>query len=129
MTRTRLIQFIMVSMLGPSLGCGSSVPTPGTPNADEGVTNHKARVAAYRARLSDFDKKLDDLKAKSEKATGDDKTKLQAKQKDAVANRDAAKKKIDEFEQIGADGKLSAEYNAASKAVTDAIEEFSKAVE
>lgn len=129
MTGTRVIHSILAALLGFSLGCGSAVPAPTTRNEDEGVTTHKARVAAYRARLGELDKKLDDQKAKAEKATGDDKTKLQAKQKDAVAKRDAAKKAIDELEQLGADGKLSSAAVAANTAAGAAIEELTKAVE
>jgi len=42
---------------------------------------------------------VDELKAKADKATGEEKTKAGGEVKDAVAKRDAAKKKLEELEK------------------------------
>jgi hypothetical protein len=130
MLRSSMLCCAMAGVIGPVLGCNSSKePKPSSQTEKEGVTQHKARVAALRARLGELDQKLDDLKARTDKATGEEKTKLEVKWKESVAKHDAAKKKIDQMETVGADGNLSAETVAASKEAAAAIDEFKNVVE
>jgi hypothetical protein len=131
MLRSRILCCATAGLLAFAAGCQSSTETkpPSSSTEKEGVTNHKARVAAHRARLGELEKKLDDQKAMVEKATGEEKSKLEAKWKESVAKRDAAKKKIDELETAGADGNLSSDAVAANKAAGDALDEFKKSVE
>lgn len=122
-----LLAFLVLA----ACGCGSGSPTakPSTTSGEDGVTQHKNRVAALRAKTDELAKKLDDLKARAEKATGDEKTKLQARLKEGTTALESAKKRIGEFETTGADGKLTAGYTAAQKEADAALDSLTKAVE
>ncbi len=116
MLRTCMICCAM-AVVGLAVGCNMSKDTKPTPTKkDEAVT-------AYKARLSELDRQVDDLKAKAEKATGEEKTKLEAKWKESAGKRDAAKKKLEELEKVAAD-----KWDAANKEAETAFDEVKKAV-
>src|SRR4051794_4341818 len=97
MLRTCVICCALAGVVGLTVGCNNTKDTkPAPAKKDEAVT-------AYKTQLGVLDKQVDDLKAKAEKAAGDDKVKLDAKLKDAAAKRDVAKKKLDELEKAAAD--------------------------
>src|SRR5262245_48845126 len=122
MLRTCVLCCALVGAVGLAIGCNNATkdtkdtkPTP--------TVNKEETVKSYKTQLGTFDKQVDDLKAKSEKATGEEKTKLEAKLKDATAKRDAAKKKLEELEKAAAD-----KWDATEKDVKAAFEEAAKAM-
>ena len=51
-------------------------------------------MTSYQSRLTEADKKIASLKEKAEKATGDEKVKLEVKLKEATGKREALAKKV-----------------------------------
>ena len=102
--------------MGLTIGCTLSKDTKPTQTKNEKLT-------VYKTDLSNLEKQVDELKAKAEQATGDAKTKLEAKWKDSAAKRDAAKKKLEELEKAAAE-----KWDAGSKEVEAAFDEIKKAV-
>jgi hypothetical protein len=117
MLRTCVLCCALAGVVGLTVGCNNTKDTkPEVKKKDEAVT-------AYKARLGDLDRQIADLKARAEKATGDDKGKLEAKLKEASAKREAALKKLDELEKAAAD-----KWEAINKEADAAFEEVKKAV-
>lgn len=117
MLRTCVLCCAMAGVVGLTIGCKGPESTKPTPaNKDEAVT-------AYKARLGELDQQIAELKAKAEKATGDDKGKLEAKLKDATAKREAALKKLEELEKAADD-----KWQAINKEADAAFEDVKKAV-
>ena len=117
MLRTCVVCCALAGVVGLTGGCTNSKDTkPAAVKKDEAVT-------AYKARLGEMDKQVDDLKAKADKATGEEKTKLEAKWKESAGKRDAAKKKLEELEKVAAD-----KWDAANKEAEAAFDEVKKAV-
>jgi hypothetical protein len=106
----------LAGAVGLTIGCsGSPKDTKPAASKDESLKN-------YKTQLGSFDKQVDELKAKADKATGDEKTKLEAKLKDVTAKRDAAKKKLEELEKAAAE-----KWDAVNKEVEAAFEDVKKA--
>jgi hypothetical protein len=122
MLRTCVLCCALVGAVGLTIGCNgtkdTTKDTKPTPTA-----NKEESVKSYKTQLGTFDKQVDDLKTKTEKATGEEKTKLEAKLKDATAKRDAAKKKLEELEKAATD-----KWEAAEKDVKATFDEAAKAV-
>ena len=80
MFRTCVLCCAMAGVLGLTVGCknGSETKTP---------TTQSEAVTAYQSKLTEADKKIATLKEKAEKATGDEKVKLEAKLKEATGKR------------------------------------------
>ncbi len=117
MLRTCVICCALGGIVSLTVGCNLSKDTKPVPTKkDEAVT-------AYKSQLGVLEKQVDDLKTKADKATGDDKTKLDAKLKDAIANRGAAKKKLEELEKATAD-----KWEAVNKEANAALDDLKKAV-
>jgi hypothetical protein len=118
MLRTCVLGCALMAVLGLTIGCSNSNKDtkPAATKKDEAVT-------ASKARLGEVDTQLTDLKAKMDKATGDEKTRLETKYKDAAAKRDAAKKKVEELDKAAAD-----KWEAVNKEVESALEDAKKAV-
>jgi hypothetical protein len=116
MFRTCVICCALAGVLGLTVGCTGTKDTKPTASHDESVKS-------YKTQLGGFDTKVDELKAKADKATGEKKTELEAKWKDSAAKRDAAKKKLEELEKAAAD-----KWDAVEKDAKHAFEEASKAV-
>ncbi len=117
MLRTCVICCALGGVVALTIGCNNSKDTkPAPTKKDEAVT-------AYKTQLGVLEKQVDDLKAKADKALGEDKTKSDAKLKDASAKRDAAKKKLEELEKAAAD-----KWEAVNKEANTALEDFKKAV-
>ncbi len=107
-----------VGVLGLAVGCqlgSQSNPPKGS---------QQEAVADYKAKLDGLDKKLADLKAKAEKATGDEKTKLDGKVTAATAKREAFVKKYEAMKSAAAD-----KWGDSKTEVAAAYEEYRKAVE
>src|SRR5688572_15106319 len=118
MVRTCVLGCALAGVLGMAVGCDKSKNTPTTP-----VVKKDEAVAAYKAKLVDLDKQVADLKAKAEKATGEENAKLAAKHKEAADKVAAAKKKLEELEKAATD-----KWDAANKETEAAFEEAKKAV-
>ena len=75
MMRTCVLCCAVAGLLGLAAGCDrlSSSSSKAT------ATQRDEAVTAYKARLDELDKKVAELKDRAEKATGDDKAKLEAK--------------------------------------------------
>ena len=116
MLRTCVICCALASVAGLTIGCNGAKETKPTVSKDESLKS-------YKTQLGTFDKQVDDLKARAEKATGEEKTKLEAKWKESAAKRDAAKKKLEELEKAAAD-----KWDALSKEAETAFEDVKKAV-
>jgi hypothetical protein len=115
MFRTCVISCALVAAVGLTIGC--------TGTKDTKPAGKDEALKTYKTQLSGFDKQVDDLKAKADKATGDEKGKLEAKWKDAAAKREVAKKKLEELEKAAAD-----KWDAAEKEAKTAFEDVTKAV-
>jgi hypothetical protein len=122
----------VAGLLGLTVGCGSSSSKSkdGTGRADAGsketptLAARDEAVAAYKTRLDDVDKKIADLKDRAGKATGDEKTKLEGKLKDATTKREAVGKKVDELKAAAAD-----KWEGVKKDTDAALEDLKKFVE
>jgi hypothetical protein len=106
----------LAGAVGLTIGCSNTKDTKSTASHDDALKN-------YKTQLGGFDKQVEDLKAKVEKATGEEKAKLEPKLKDATAKRDAAKKKLEELEKVA-----SEKWDAVNKEVEAAFEDVKKAV-
>jgi hypothetical protein len=102
--------------VGPTVGCTNSQDTKRVAAKSEALKTYNTQFDALKLQV-------DDLKARADKATGEDKVKLDAKLRDATAKRDAAKKKLDELGQAAAD-----KVDALTKEVEAAFEDAKKAV-
>ncbi len=116
MLRTCVICCAMAGAVGLTIGCTGSKDTKPSVSKDDSLKS-------YKTQLAGFDKQVDDLKAKADKATGEEKTKLEAKWKESAAKRDAAKKKLEELEKAAAD-----KWDAVEKEAKTAFEDATKAV-
>ncbi len=114
--RTCVFCCALAGVVGLTVGCTGSKDSRPTTGKDESVR-------AYKFQLGEFDKRVEELKAKAEKATGEEKAKLEAKWKESAAKRDAAKKKLKELEEAAAD-----KWEALDKDAVKAFEEVKKAV-
>jgi hypothetical protein len=111
-----VISCALAGVIGLTIGCTGTKDTKPT-------ASHEDAIKGYKSQLGGFDTKVDELKAKVEKATGDEKKNLEAKLKDATAKREAAKKKLEELEKVAAD-----KWDAVNKEAKTAFEEASKAI-
>ena len=89
MFRTCAICCALAAAVGLTIGCNGTKDTKPAAGKEESLKS-------YETQLGGFDKQVDELKAKADKATGDEKAKLEAKWKDAMAKREVAKKKLEE---------------------------------
>ena len=117
MFRTCVLGCALFGLAGLSIGCNNAKDTRPAP------ATHEEALKSYKTQLGGFDVRVDELKAKADKATGDEKPKLEAKLKDATAKRDAAKKKLEELEKAAAD-----KWDAINKEAASAFDEAKKAV-
>jgi hypothetical protein len=118
MLRTYVLCCAVAGTLGLAIGCNRLQDSkPANAPRDE-------VVSAYKTQLTDFDHKIADLKAKVDKAAGDDKPKLEAKLKEATAKRDAFAKKFEEYKSAATE-----KLEAAKKDAEAALGELKKAVE
>lgn len=92
-------------------------------NFKKALPSRDAAVRAYESALSDLDKKADALKAKIEKATGEEKAKLEAAWKATADKRAAAQKKLDELKKAAAE-----KWDAVEKEAKEAFEALKKAI-
>ncbi|MBM3980563.1 MAG: hypothetical protein FJ304_09800 [Planctomycetes bacterium] len=113
MFRTCVLGCALACATALSVGCGK----------DAKPTSKEESVKVHKAVLTGLDKSVDDLKAKAEKAAGEEKTKLDAKWKAAGEKRDAAKKKLDELEKAAAD-----KWEAVEKDLKTALADAATAV-
>ena len=113
MFRTCVICCALMGAVGLTIGCTGK---------DTKSTAKDESLKSYKTQLGTFDKQVDELKAKADKATGEEKTRLEAKLKDVTAKRDAAKKKFEELEKAAGD-----KWDAVEKEVKTAFEDVTKA--
>jgi hypothetical protein len=106
----------MAGVVGLVVGCNNG--------SSSGVVKRDDAAKAAKTTLDNLDKQFAALKEKADKATGDEKPKLEAKVKEAGAKREAVVKKIDELKAAAAD-----KWEAVKKDADTAIDEFKKAVE
>jgi len=106
----------MAGVLGLAVGCNFS--------AEKAVKPRDEAAAALKTTFDDLDKKVVELKEKMDKATGDEKAKLEAKWKESSSKRDAAKKKLDELKTATAEN-----WEAVKKQADAAFGELRKAIE
>jgi archaellum component FlaC len=76
-----------------------------------------------KAKLDELDKKIEDLKAKAEKASGEEKIKLEQKWKDSAGKRAELAKKYEELKSAAAD-----KWQDVKKETEHAYEELKKEV-
>jgi hypothetical protein len=106
----------MAGVLGLAIGCNS---------ADS--KNIKPRDEAVKTMTTDVEKvnkQLADLKVRAEKATGEEKIKLEVRHKEAVGKQEAFNKKHEELKTAPAD-----KWEAVKKEADAALAEYKKAVE
>jgi len=115
MFRTCVICCALMGAACLTIGCNGTKDTKQTAKDES--------LKSYKTQFGTFDKQVDELKAKADKATGDEKGKPEAKLKDAMAKREVAKKKLDELEKAAAD-----KWDAVEKELKTAIEDVTKAV-
>ena len=112
--RTCVICCALAGAVGLTIGCSN--------NPKDTKATKEDSLKGYKTQLAALDKQVDDLKAKADKATGEEKTKLEAKHKDATAKRDAAKKKLEELEKVAPE-----KWEAAEKDTKVAFDDAAKA--
>jgi predicted nuclease with TOPRIM domain len=116
MLRTGVLCCALAGVLGLAVGCNFS--------AEKAIKPRDEAAATLKTTFDDLDKKVTELKEKMEKATGDEKARLEAKWKESSGKRDAAKKKLEELKTAAAD-----KWEAVKKQADAAFGEFKKAVE
>jgi len=117
MLRTCVLCCAVAGSLGLAAGCNLRTQ-------DNPATQRDQAITTYKVQLGDLDKKIDELKAKIEKATAEEKPKLEAKLKEAGVKRDACMKKLDEWKAAAAE-----KLDAAKKDAEAALADLKKAVE
>jgi hypothetical protein len=116
MLRTCVLCCAMMGVVGLVVGCNNG-SSSGVGKRDDAAKDSKAKFEAA-------DKLFTALKDKAAAAAGDEKTKLEARVKEAGAKREAAVKKVDELKAAAAD-----KWEAVKKDTDTAVEEFKKAAE
>lgn len=119
MLRTCVLCCAAAGLLGLTVGC--EVKT--TPSSVTIKTQDDA-VKAGEARLKELDASAEQLKAKLDKATGDEKVKLEAKWKESADKRAAAAKKLQELKAAAKD-----KWETVNKEAHQAFDDMKKAVE
>ncbi len=117
MLRTGVLCCALAGVLCLTVGCNYWSDSKETTTRDDAV-------ASYKTKLADIDKKLTDLKDRTDKATGDEKPKLEARLKEASAKRDTFVKEYEEMKAAPAD-----KLDSSKKDADAAFAEFQKAVE
>lgn len=117
MLRTGVLCCALAGVLCLTVGCNS------WNDSKETVTRDDA-VASYKTKLAEIDKKIANLKDRTDKASGDEKPKLEAKLKEANAKREAFMKEYEELKTAPAD-----KLDASKKETDAAFGELQKAVE
>jgi hypothetical protein len=112
MLRTSVLCCALAGVVALAVGCDSFTKT------------RDDTVATMQTDVEKLEKKIADLKEKSEKATGDEKGRLEARWKEASAKRDEVRKKLDELKTAP-----SEKWDAKKKEADAAVVELKKAVE
>ena len=115
MLRTGVLCCAMAGVLGLAVGCS---------DVDAKIKSRDEAATTMKTTLDDLDKKVEELKQKADKATGDEKAKLEAKWKESATKRDAAKKKLEELKAAAAD-----KWEAVKKDAEAVFNEAKKTVE
>ena len=119
MVRKMVVCCAVAGALGFAVGCNWFAPAPSKPTA----TKQDEFASGYKTRLDEADKKFVELKAKADKATGDEKAKLDAKVTDdgqaggvrQEARRDEGAPRPDKLE--GMKGGVGAAFDEYKKSV------------
>ena len=117
MLRTGVLCCALAGVVCLTVGCNSWSDYRENTNRDE-------VVASYKTKLAEMDKKIADLKDRTDKAAGEEKPKLEAKLKEANAKREAFVKEYEELKAAPAD-----KLDTSKKDADAAFEELQKAVE
>jgi hypothetical protein len=117
MFRTCVICCALAGAVGLTIGCSNS------PKDTKHTGGNAESLKSYATQLDAINKQVTELEAKVAKAAGEEKTRLEAKLKDATAKRDAAKKKLDELKAAAAD-----KWDALNKETESAFEDLKKAI-
>jgi chromosome segregation ATPase len=117
MLRTAVLCCALGSVLGLTVGCNWSSSGTGA------LKTREEAVATFKSELDKLDKKIAELKDKAEKASGDDKSKLEARWKEIVKKREAVGKKLDEVSVAAIE-----KWEALKKEADNAIEELKKSI-
>jgi len=118
MLRTCVLCCAMAGIVGLTVGCNLFSSSNGA------IKDRDEAVKTLKAKLDELDKQLVAFKEKADKATGDEKGKLEAKHKDATATRDVFAKKLKELETAAAD-----KWEAVKKDAEKASDEAKKAMD
>jgi uncharacterized protein HemX len=121
MLRTCVLYCAMAGVLGLAVGCSFFSDTKDTKSS---LSQRDEAVKTMKAKLEEMDKKIDELKAKAEKATGEEKTKLEAKWKESAGKREEFAKKYEQLKAAAAD-----KWEAAKNETEHAFDELKKAIE
>ncbi len=122
MLRTRALSCAAFGLLGLTAGCDLKTSSSNGTTTVEFKTKEEA-AKSMQAALDDLDKKTADLKARAEKATGDEKATLEAKWKASADKRAAAAKKLDDLKAAAAD-----KWQDARREAEHAVEELKTTV-
>ena len=123
MLRICVLGCAMAVSLALVVGCTSSSDTGnGKPVITQAQKDEAVR--AINDKLAAIDKKLEELKTRAEKATGEEKAKLEAKWQESAGKREALKKKYDELKSAAAD-----KWEVIKNEAEHAYNELKKAIE
>lgn len=121
MLRTCALFCAAAGILGLAVGCNLSSDSK---DGKSPLTQRDEAVKSMKVKLDELDKKIDELKAKAEKASGEEKTKLEAKWKESAGKREEFAKKFEKLKSSAA-----AEWEAAKNETEHAFGELKKAIE
>jgi hypothetical protein len=121
MLRTCVLYCAMAGVIGLAVGCEFSKDSK---DSKLPLAQRDDAAKAMKVKLDEMDKKIDELKARTEKATGEEKTKLEAKWKDSAAKREAFAKKYEELKSAAAD-----KWEAVKNETEHAYGELKKVIE
>ena len=116
MLRTSVLCCAMAGILSLAVGCDFF--------GSRGMKPRDDAVAAMKTEIDKLDKKVAELKEKADKATGDEKGRLEARWKESSAKREAVGKKLEELKTAAID-----KWEAAKKDADAALGEFKKSVD
>jgi len=116
MLRTSVLCCAMAGLFGLTVGCN--------PTAERAIKMRDDAVASLKPTFDGLEKKFGELKEKADKATGDEKARLETKWKESSDKRQLAKMKLDELKTATTD-----KWEMAKNQADSAVGEFKKAVE
>ncbi len=121
MLRTCLSCCALLPILVLSVGCNQAVDSR---DARSATNPRDEAVKEMKIKLDEMDRNLDELKQKVERATGDEKARLETRWQDSAGKREAFAKKLEQLKSAAGN-----DWEAMKNETEHAFSEFKKAIQ